>query len=569
MVKNSIRKTTQVGVLFLLFAGIISCEKDFTDIDSGVISNTKFSTGEVALDIEISTINLNSVVADNISTTNASNIGLPILKNNTPFPVDYWLGVYNNANAKKLEAGFASQIAFPSKKLITREVVADGDTIFNLDKVVLKLPYTAVSLGANKEGIVTYRLDSILGNKDALTNVEVYRNPTQLYALNPQDPSKSNSYASNFNYNETELLTKDTNFSFKPSPTDTIFEFFRIDRSEDVNSTELVKDTLKILNSSKKAIPFLAIPLDLNKMKTTFWDKFNDTEFSSPEEFQKYFKGIILKAKGNDGVLVPFNLINNREASIDFLYSKTILKNNVVDKVLKEDYTFSLAGIKNNIYNTNNIVPVPTNSFVVQGTAGLSAEVKVLGINLQTLRTENPTHPILEYVNKDIDNNNYLDLKELASIKDISNNEFGLLVNDADLTFFVNNTLSSTPNTLPQRLYVYQNKDNGKGGVTPTHLSDSYKETNSFNGKLVNNNKIPEKYTFKITDYISNLMDGTSKDFSPLVLKVYNSTDNPLVSGSLNKNVLQYNWNPRSVVLYDENSNNKAKLKISFTRKKN
>ncbi|WP_299666863.1 DUF4270 family protein [uncultured Polaribacter sp.] len=555
--KNFIRKSVYIGVVLFVVSFVISCEEDFTDIESGVISNTKFSTGEVVLDLEISSINIESIIADNI--------GLPVLQNNSRPQVDYWLGVYKKENAKNLEAGFVSQISLPSI-LKTSEDVIDGDTIYNLDQVVLKIPYTAVSLGANSEGITTYRLDSILGNTAVATAIEVYQNPTFLSVLNPANPAKINSYPSNFDYQETELLSA-ADFSFTPSATDTIFEFDRIDRSVDVNNTSTVKDTLKVMGAANVPVPFLAIPLDLNKMKTTFWDKFNEAEFSSSDAFQDYFRGVILKAKGSDGALVPFNLSSNSEASIDFLYSKTILKDAVVDTIIKEDYSFSLTGIQNNMYKTDNIIPQPTNSFVVQGTAGLSAEIKILGVNLANLDSEDP---FLVYANKDVDNNNYLDLEELASIKDVGNNEFGFLINDADLTFVVNSALSSNADVLPQRLYVYQNKDNGNGGVTPTHVSDSYEEGASFNGNLFTNDAdVPEDYTFKITDYISDIMDRSSDDFSPLVLKVFNVTDNPVITGFLNQNVLQYNWNPRSVVLFNENGDKKARLKISYTKKLN
>ena len=544
--------------IVLVFTAVVSCEKDFTDIGSSIVNNTKFDTEQVVLDLEIKSINTESIIADNI--------GLPRLQNNSFPSVDYWLGVYNSNNAKKIEAGFVSQLGLVSN-LKNRQEMVDGDTIFNLDKVVLKIPYTSVSLGVNSNGVPIYRLDSILGNTSINTTLEVYRNPTFLYGLKPLEISKQNSYLSNFDYEETELLTATTGFSFIPQATDTIFTFDRIDRRIDVNSTAVVKDTLRVTNTAGAATPFLAIPLDINKMKTLFWDKFNDVEFSSSREFQNYFKGIIVKAKGTDGALVPFNLTPNSNFAVDFLYSKTVKKEGEDNEVIKEAYSFSLGGIQNSIYKTEDINTVPVNNFVIQGTAGFSAEVKILGVNLLNL---SPEDPFLAFSDKDLDNNNYLDLKEIASIRDIENNEFGFLINDADLTFAVNSALSTNSDLLPQRLYIYKNKDNGNGGVTPTHLSDSYEEGAFFSGVLSSTEEeVPESYTFKITDYISDLVDGSSDDFSSLTLKVYNSTDNPIITGALNVNVLQYNWNPRSVVLFDENGEKKAQLKVSYIRKKN
>jgi len=564
-VKNIFRESAYLSALVLVLFVVVSCEENFTDIESGVISNTKFSTGAVVLDLEINAINLESIVADNILSDVADNSGLPKLSNGARPPMDYWLGVYENANAKNLKASFVSQIGLAAN-LKNSEDVIDGDTIYNLDKVVLKIPYTAVATGVDADGFTTYRLDSILGNTSVSTALEVYRNPTYLNLINPSNPAKDNTFLSDFDYNETELLTETTGFSFTPEATDSIFTFDRIDRTLDVNNTTTVQDTLRVRNSQNIQIPFLAIPLDLSQMKTIFWDEFNGDNFSSSAKFQNYFRGIILRAKGTEGALVPFNLAS-LQISVDFLYSKTVLKEGEANEVIKDTYSFALGGIQNSIYEMGATPSVPANSFVVQGTAGISAGIKILGVNLSNLL---PGDPFLEYADKDADSNNYLSLEELATIKDEATNEFVFLINDADLTFAVNSDLSTDSDVLPQGLHVYQNKANGNGGVSPTHLSDSYEET-TFSGVLstIDTESEAQGYTFKITDYISDLLDGSSTDFSPLVLKVYNATDNPTLTGFLNRNVLQYNWNPRAVVLFNENADNNAQVKISYTKKNN
>jgi hypothetical protein len=564
-VKNIYRKSAHLSVLVLVLFVVASCEENFTDIESGVIRNTKFSTGEVVLDLEINTINLASIVADNILSDVADNSGLPKLINGTRPPMDYWLGVYENANAKNLKASFVSQIVLAAN-LKNSEDVMDGDTIYNLDKVVLKIPYTAFATGVDSNGLTTYKLDSILGSTSVTTTLEVYRNPTYLNLLNRSNRAKDNTFLSDFDYKEIALLTETTGFSFTPQATDSIFTFDRIDRTVDANNTTTVQDTLRVRNSQNIQIPFLAIPLDLSQMKTLFWDEFNGDNFSSSDKFQTYFRGIILRAKGTDGALVPFNLAS-LQTSVDFLYSKTVLKEGEANEVIKDTYSFALGGIQNSIYEMGEAPSVPENSFVVQGTAGISAGINILGVNLSNLL---PDDPFLEYADKDADSNNYLSLEELATIKDEATNEFVFLINDADLTFAVNSGLSTDSYVLPQRLHVYQNKANGNGGLSPTHLSDSYEET-TFSGVLYTTDTASEAqgYTFKITDYISDLMDGSSTDFSPLVLKVYNITDNPTITGFLNRNVLQYNWNPRAVVLFNENADNRAQLKISYTKKNN
>ncbi len=555
---NIFKKHTYVGVLFLSLAGIVSCEKDFTDIGTGVISNTEFSTGEVVLEVEIIQNNITSVRADNISLNTLE---------------EYWLGVYNTPYAEKIEAGFVSQLSLPSDLVVSEASINDTTTVYSLDKVILKIPYTSVFVSKEADGKSKFRLDSILGNPSIPTELEVYRNGTFINRLDPADPSKENSFSSDFVYQEEELLTA-AGFTFKPSAVDTVFYFNRADRSIALNSTTSIQDTLKLSTASSLAAPFLAIPLDLDEMKRLFWDKFEDPDFSSSAEFQTYFKGIILKTKGADGALVPINLASESTPSIDFFYAKTILKGSDVIANTTSTYSFPLSNARSSTYTMSPAsMSVPNENFIIQGTAGASATVKILGVNLLELENSNPLDPILEYKDKDVNNDGFLDLEELASLTDEINQE-GLLVNDALLTFYVNTVASPDADILPQKLLIYKNIEMN-GRVTPTHIEDSYTEFASFGGGLLlDEDGTPERYNFKVTDYISNLLDGTNDDLPTLELKVFNkATDLPVNgSGALDVSVKTYNWNPRAVLLLNgDNTTNgvkKAQLKISYTEKK-
>ena len=555
---NIFKKHTYVGVLFLSLAGIVSCEKDFTDIGTGVISNTEFSTGEVVLEVEIIQNNITSVRADNISLNTLE---------------EYWLGVYNTPYAEKIEAGFVSQLSLPSDLVVSEASINDTTTVYSLDKVILKIPYTSVFVSKEADGKSKFRLDSILGNPSIPTELEVYRNGTFINRLDPADPSKENSFSSDFVYQEEELLTA-AGFTFKPSAVDTVFYFNRADRSTALNSTTSIQDTLKLSTASSLAAPFLAIPLDLDEMKRLFWDKFEGPDFSSSAEFQTYFKGIILKTKGADGALVPINLASASTPSIDFFYAKTILKGSDVIENTTSTYSFPLSNARSSTYTMSPAsMSVPNENFIIQGTAGASATVKILGVNLVELENSNSLDPILEYKDKDVNNDGFLDLEELASLTDEINQE-GLLVNDALLTFYVNTVASPDADILPQKLLIYKNIEMN-GRVTPTHIEDSYTEFASFGGDLLlDEDGTPERYNFKVTDYISNLLDGTNDDLPTLELKVFNKvTDLPVNgSGALDVSVKTYNWNPRAVLLLNgDNTTNgvkKAQLKISYTEKK-
>ncbi|WP_437823604.1 DUF4270 family protein [Tenacibaculum mesophilum] len=514
-----IRKIGVLGISLLCLATITSCEKDFSEVGTNVINNDKFETGEILLDVKITPIDTKNVQADNINATIS----------------DYWLGVYNNPNAEKIEASIISQLGY-----IPNLNNKDTDTtVFNLDKVILKIPYQATSLGTT-DGVTSFKLDSILGNPDIATNVQVLENETYLNTLNPSDPSKRNTFFSDNEYLGDNVLSEGVIYELKPKATDTTFIFDRIDRSSSLTSTTTYKDTVRALNSQNLKVPFLAIPLDITKMKALFWDKFHRVEFASKEAFDNYFRGIKIVATGSDGSLVPLNLASSPTPSVDFLYTKSDIDGTTIKKTTEGTYSFPLSGVRNSIYKmTPAANPAPANNFVIQGTAGRIAEVEIL---------------------------------DETKVQELKSNNW--LINDASLTFYINQTINNDANVIPQQLFLYQNKKNEAGGISPTQLTDAYVDPASFSGVLKKtDDDNPEKYTFRITDYISKLLsaeENTTTD--PLVLKVYNPTDIPVVNNVLTTSVKSYNWNPRAVTLLDgnetTNGTKRAVLKISYSKEK-
>ncbi|RSC95167.1 DUF4270 family protein [Tenacibaculum singaporense] len=515
-----IRKIGVLGISLLCLAAITSCEKDFSEVGTNVVNNDKFETGEILLDVKITPIDIESVQADNINT----NIS------------DYWLGVYNNPNAEKIEASIISQIGY----VINLNNKDTDTTAFNLDKVILKIPYQATSKGTT-DGVTSFKLDSILGNPNIATNIQVFQNETYLNTLDPSDPSKRNKFYSDDEYLGDNILSEGGIYELKPKATDTTFIFDRIDRSSSLTSTTTYKDTVRAINSQKLKVPFLAIPLDITKMKALFWDKFHSEEFASKEAFDDYFRGIKIVATGNDGSMIPINLISiSPTPSIDFLYTKSSIDGSTVKSATKGVFSFPLSGIRNSHYKmTPATNPVPTNNFVIQGTAGSMAKVEIL---------------------------------DDTKVQELKSNNW--LINDASLTFYINQTINSDANTTPQQLFLYQNKENETGGISPTQLTDAYVDPSSYGGGLQKtDDDAPEKYTFRITDYISKLLSGEENTtIDPLVLKIYNPTDAPVNNNVLTTSVKSYNWNPRAVTLLngDEaaNGTKRAVLKISYSKEK-
>ncbi len=533
-------------VIHILFISlfIVSCEKDFRGIGDNLISNNKFNTDQLELDITIEPENLDAVRADNlnISTRNQESI-------------EYWLGIYNSGDYKTIKSAFISQLGLITvnpKNTDLRNAQNETeqsrkiDSVYALDEVILKIPYTSTNIRRREDTEPKFRLDSLLGNPDKSVKLNVYQSNIFLNTLNPVAPSEGNVFLSDKDYKDgmETLLNQEENFTFLPNPNDTMYVVTRNISSADGMKIRQFKDTIK-LNNNQAGVPrpFLAFSLNTDKMKELFWDKFNSNDFSNQNNLNNYFRGLLLEIEGEEGAMVPIQLAGTSiSASVEFYYtiSRYEIKEENTDLTykdsIKSSYSFPLSGVRNRIYQIPpNQNTAPSGSFIVQGTAGSIAKIKIDNSKLE------------EFKDRDI------------------------IINDASLVFNIDASRDTT--NVPLRLIVY--KDDKTGGE---HIKDSYTESLFFGGNLefteAEDSKMPDKYVLRITDYISDIIAGETNDNPPLILKVFNNpTDLSLDTNTrtVNTNVEPYNWNPRGVTLFDnspDNAEKKAKLVISFTETK-
>lgn len=517
--KKNIIKSIYVGAVVCLSTMILSCEEDFTDIGSNVISNTKFDTNSTFVDIVAENSPLEKIQSDNISRQLSQ----------------YLLGVYNQPEYEKLEASIVSQIAIPSNlSVVDATYGADTTVVTKIDTVFLKLPYQVSLTSATA---TEYNVDSIFGDESKAFNLNIYRSNTFINAFDPSDPTKINKFYSNdvFEKVGTEL-NSDVNYQFKPNRKDTLLVFKR----RLYNDAIAKEDSLKLFASLSSAIPipFARIPLDKDKIKELFLDKYESSEFSSQNSFNDYFRGLILEATGNEGSIISYNFestITGLRPSIEVYYTNTVLKSGstVLDTIYKND-SFSMSGFRVNTFKMENKTYPVNNEIKIQGTAGSEGKIKLFDQN---------------------------------KINELRANKW--LINDASLTLYINQSSDTT--NVPLRLYLYKTDENTTSPVL-SQIKDAISEVNfgGIDGLLErdSNGKV-EKYTFKITDYISDILSG-AVDYSPtLKLKAYNVSDAP---GSASDSIFRnYSWNPKAVTLLNNSSANgdkKATLKISYSTKK-
>ena len=529
MLKEITKKSTYIGVFILFLIGVISCEKDFNDIGSSVINNTKFNTKDTILEVIITNKEIKSVRADGLAL--GGTLG------------QYLLGVYNNPDYEKVEASIISQLVVtPGIKLVEKTYGADTTVVSTIDTVYLKLPYQA-TLKESNSNVADYNLDSIIGDQTKAFNLNIYQSNTYLSRLNPTDPSKANSYLSNFPYQKLpSVLNLNANYQFRPNAKDTAF----LVKRKLSNGLSYRTDTITLPNRN----PFARIPLDKNKIKQLFLDKYGSSDFATQEAFDQYFKGLYIEASGNEGSLISFSVTNSNAAlkpSLEIHYTNTVLKGGttIIDTIQKTN-SYNLSNFSNSIYKMNdgNDKTYPENgNIVLQGTGGNMANVTLFG--------------------PDTDNNGIADQIEALRKKN-------WLINDASLTFYVNqNIVDFDTIAIPYRLYLYKDP----APIKPSQIIDVFTEGQSiFGGNLELSEKKPNKYTFRITDYVSDLLANTNNtNYIPMLgLKVYNSTDGPArVTDTI---VEPYSWNPKVVTLLNHdkllNGERRAQLKISYSIKK-
>lgn len=518
--KKIIRKSVYVGVLFCISLAIISCEDDFTDIGSNIISNTKFDTNSITVDVSAENSPIETVQSDNISRQLNQ----------------YLLGIYARSEYEKLEASIVSQVSISADlKVIDDANIYGADTtvVTKIDTVFLKLPYQVTLNSTTSE----FELDSIIGDATKSFNLNVYRSNTYLNLYNPTDPTKFNKFYSNdvFEKNGDELNDV-VDFPFLPNANDTAL----VVKRRMYDNTIATLDTIQYFNSVALTlpVPFARIPLNEDKIKELFLDKYESTEFASQQAFNDYFRGLILEATGTEGSLISYNFNNtniNFNPSIEIYYTNTILKggNTILDTISKND-SFPLSGFRVNTFKMEDKVYPINEEIIIQGTAGSEGEITLFDQN---------------------------------KIDELSANNW--LINDATLTFYINQSSDTT--FVPERLYLY--KDNKDLAIPSlSQITDAYTESfdGGIQGDLVRDadGKV-EKYNFKLTDYISNILNSET-DYSPsLKLKAYNPTDEP--SSTTDTIFRNYNWNPKAVTLFNNtvgDSNKKAVLKISYSEKK-
>ena len=463
-----LRKLTVILVA-IFFA---SCDKDYNTLGTDIVGNENFLFENFTGPLAIS--------ADNQNTGEVQTNNLPINS----------LGYYNNSVFGKSEASFVTQLQLAP----VAPVFYDTPSTIQVDSVYIYVPYySTLSSTDATTGDRTYEeLDSILPVKkidQKPIKLSIYRSG---YYLRDFDPSSGSTEAQKYYNNQQpeidavkdQLLATDNNFEFKNTET-------------------------KLLNVAGAVKQRLAPGLFFNLDQSTK-DYFETAIIQASSDklvnnnaFKSYFKGLYFKAENspsspNQGTMARMNFAGGSVTIVYHDHSSTAAANSTT--VVKDRKTIVL-NMSQNTVNLLNNTPTPNYNTPYTGTVSNPDRLYLKG--------GQGSMAVLDLFGGDF-NKNSVTLNRMRDEK--------WLINDASITFYVDQTTMGTIEPEPNRLYLYDLTN--KRPIIDFYYDLTTSGNSKYNkyvhgGSLLDNNsKVVSyngttrgtKYKIRITNYIRNLV---------------------------------------------------------------
>ena len=545
-------KLLSVFFIFLIF----SCDKDFTSIDSDVISSENainFSTSLIDYPLVASNLRLN-----------------PIKSNNLP---SFMLGYNNNPVFGESKASFLGQV------IPTEFSPSFGENVV-LDSVVLTIPYYSRGVETSEEGDITYEIDSVYGNTP--TKLYVYKSNFYLRDFDPSgDFSDSQNYYSNGSLSNSEYINQ------AEVEAELLFESGVIgDGSDDfVPSSERIDltllDSLGESYVSSSIAP--AIRLKLNNPNDNFWQSIffeneGNPELVNPNTFKEFFRGLYIKADGinSEGSMMMLNFASSN-TKLTIHYTSDTSTDSDTDS--GGTTTETISSQNEYVLNfTDNLINVYENNFQID----VSNSNTVEGDERLYLKGGEGYMSTIDLFNGEIQDEN----GEMVDAFDHFKNSFydeeneiaNKIINEAYIEFFVDQTQNIQDE--PDRIYLYNFEQNTAlidyfldQSVSSTtinakinHLEPLTRDGDSLTGEGV-------KYKIRITEHLNNLIlrDSTNAKLALVVTANVGSIDNfsILNSGEENRDFPSGAiLTPNGTVLHgsqSENIDKRPRIKIYYT----
>ena len=402
-----------------------------------------------------------------------------------------------------------------------------------------------------------YRVDSIYGNRLSNLNLKVNELTYYLSNLDPDNNFETSlKYFSSDDFLSQGFYGKtlfDDQFQLD-------YNEIRLNYKTDDPKTDDIDETKTI---ETRLTPRLRIPLDIEFFQSKIIDKEGSKNFSNQLDFSNYLRGIIVQITDSSDDI--YLLLNFSNALIRINYEFDRYNNNLTDSDLSDDFVYKdynsfiieTNGITFNNFKkstNNNIKDGDKSKIYLKGGLGHIAKIRLF--------------------ESDLDKNSTL-------LDSIRNNNW--LINEANLVFYVDQEeiLNWDNEELADRIFLFD-MDNSSV-ILDYDIDNSTQSLNNrnkyFYGGILeyDDNGIPYRYKFRITEYLRELLknddfensdlglsltsDILNKQFCSAILKNDNEKINIPVASVLNPmGTILVGTNPKI-----ENLEKKLKLEIFYT----
>lgn len=518
ILKNSLKAIALVAVI-----SFGSCEEDFSTVGSDMIGGDDFHTEPY---------NKAEITAYSKKITAVQTNGLP----------QYLLGAYNDPVYGLSQASILTQLSLSSTD-------PDFGTDPVLDSVVLVLPYYSTVVEETQEE-KTYKLDSIYGAGPI--KVSVYESKYFLGNLDPESDFEENQlYYSN---QQAEFENHLGTLLFDEQITASKSAVVLYQEGADENG-EAQTDTLRLS-------PRLRMHLPTNFFQSKIIDKEGSQALLSNANFQSYFRGLYLKAEAvnGGGHMAAFNLLST-DAKVVLYYTHTV---DGEDGATESSDTFVLnfSGNNVNVYDNNFQVDLTTQD-TVQGES-----------NLYLKGGEGAMVVVELFSGPDSDDDGVSDELEMLREKK-------WLINEANLTFVVNDAMVPAGKNEPERIFIYDLKNNEP--LLDYQNDFTASENNPLSSRLIHLGRLREDedgnryYKIRITGHIRNIInqDSTNLKLGLVVSSNVNLVDFVKLKDAKEETVSEIPAaaviSPEGTVLYGNTASDESKrlkLNIFYTETK-
>ena len=391
---------------------MVSCDKDINEIGADILqSNNHF---------EVNT-------ADFPVIAYSKNTG-PVQSNNLPINS---LGFYDNDVFGSTTANFVTQLSIGTRPVFYRN---QSDIV--VDSVYMYVPYfTKNAVNDAISGDTTFELDSIQGQGKNI-KLEVYKSN---YFLNDNDPASAFEPFKHFtDENSNFLFNLDSYGRLNNDPKDVTGISVNNSQNDKFffspSQLKLYYDPNTRLRLKERLAPGMFLNLDANFFQTNIIQA-PLGNLENDNAFHSYFRGLYFKATALSGVDAKGTMarMNFGQGKVTIVYKDYTSATNTA--LIRKTLVLSMSG---NTVNLLDNVEKPSYTSAVASSDAVNGDSKIY------LKGGQGTQSIIKLFNGDATSSS-TDLNTMRTQ--------GWLINDAYLTFFIDNATMGTEQE-PNRLYL-------------------------------------------------------------------------------------------------------------------